>query len=174
MGVHHLLSKLRKRNCTSNEIAFDERLHNKWIGVDFMVVGHKSVGSVDGAGEMAVRPEIPNSVMVEKCTRLCGWAKKNNITWVVSVDGMYHSMKGSVNNNRKKDRKEAMSKFAALIAEYKGKDVPKEKMKEVKKLLKKAYAYVSDKIVSVGVKVLRDHGHEVYGACFESDFQLVY
>ena len=33
---------------------------------------------------------------------------------------------------------------------------------------------MSDKIVAVGVKVFRDHGHEVYGTCFESNFQVVY
>ena len=86
---------------------------------------------------------------------------------------MYHSAKASVNNKRKNDRTKSLSEFAALVTEFEGQQMPNEKIKEAKRLLKNA-AHVSDKIVAVGVKVFRDHGHEVYGTCFETDFQLVY
>ena len=102
-----------------------------------------------------------------------GWAKQNSITWVVSVDRLYHSAKASVNNKRKSGRTKALSKFAALVTEFECQQMPNEKIKEAKRLLKNV-AHVSDKIVAVGVKVFRDHGHEVYGTCFETDFQLVY
>lgn len=173
MGVHQLSKLLRPSDDTPDAVALDTRLHGKRIGVDFMVVGHKSVGSSDGAAEMAIRPKIPNSVMVEKCTRLCGWAKRNSIKWVVSVDGIYHAMKGNVNDERKRDRERANDDLRDLLAKYEGQTLPEEQIKEAKKFIKKA-AYVSDEIVAVGVKVFKEHGHEVYGTCYESDFQLVY
>ena len=89
-----------------------------------------------------------------------GWAKQNSITWVVSVDGLYHSAKASVNNKRKNDRTKSLSEFAALVTEFEGQQIPNEKIKEVKRLLEKA-AHVSNKIVAVGVKVFRDHGQDV-------------
>ena len=160
MGVHNLSKRIRDSDDTPDEIAFDQRFKKRRIGVDFMVIAHKSVGTEDGAGEMAMCPEVPNTAMVDRCRKLCGWAKQNSITWVVSVDGLYHSLKASVNDKRKNDRTTALSEFAALVTKFKGRQMPNAKIKEAKSLLKKA-AHVSDKIVAVGVKVFRDHGHEV-------------
>ena len=138
-----------------------------------MVVAHKAIGSYDGAAEMAMEPEIASSTMKERCTRLCSYAKLNDITWVVSVDGIYHALKGDVNDQRAAKRQEARQKYLDIVTEFEGRTIPPSKLKEAKAFVKNM-AYVSDKIVAVGVEVFRDHGHEVYGTCFESDFQLVY
>ncbi|EJK44802.1 hypothetical protein THAOC_36628 [Thalassiosira oceanica] len=140
MGVNDLSKKLRDSSVTPDEIASDVRLSGKRLGVDFMVVAHKAIGSYDGAAEMAMEPEIASSTMKESA---------------------------------RQKRQEARQKYLDIVTEFEGRTIPPSQLKEAKAFVKNM-AYVSDKIVAVGVEVFRDHGHEVYGTCFESDFQLVY
>ena len=107
MGVKDLSKKIRKADHTPDSIAGSPSLHNLKIGVDLSVVLHKELGSQDGAGEFFAQPMIPNSEVVEKCTHQCGFAKRNKITLVVSVDGKYHPMKSDENNKRQTARDKA-------------------------------------------------------------------
>ena len=60
---------------------------------------HKSVATEAGAGEFLNHPGGANSEVINKCSRLCGFAKRNEITLVVSVDGKYHPMRHEMNNS---------------------------------------------------------------------------
>ncbi|KAL7548740.1 hypothetical protein ACHAWF_017202 [Thalassiosira exigua] len=168
-GVKQLSKKLRPSSETPDVFSTSLLLHGKRIGIDLSVILHKSLGTEDGAGEFFLVPTYPNNEVIERCTRLCSYAKTNEITLVVSVDGMYHPMKEAVNVARKEERDKAEANFRALLAS----DEAETKTKEIAKLMKKA-VWVSPEVIGTAVKVFREHGHEVYGAPYESDFQLVY
>ena len=103
MGVKHLSKKLRDAKYTPDVFSKSKKLHGKTIGIDLSAVLHKSVGTDEGAGYFFVQPTCRNNEVVDKCTRLCGWAKSNEITLKISVDGKYHPMKERENDKRKGD-----------------------------------------------------------------------
>ena len=133
------------------------------------VILHKSLGTADGAGEFFLVPPYPNNEVIDRCTRLCSYAKTNAVKLVVSVDGMHHPMKEAVNVARKAERDKAEAEFRAMLTSAE----VELKTKDITRLMKKA-AWVSPEVISTAVKVFREHGHEVYGAPYESDFQLVH
>ena len=75
MGVRHLSKKIRDSNDTLDVFSTSALLQNKRIGVDLPVVLHKSISTECGAGEFLVWPTGPNSKVIDKCSRLCGYAK---------------------------------------------------------------------------------------------------
>ena len=83
--------------------------------MDLSVVLHKTIGTETGAGEFLVQPEGSNSEVIEKCSRLCGYAKRNKITLVVCLDGKYHPMKDAVNAKRSDDCRKASSELSGLL-----------------------------------------------------------
>lgn len=116
MGVREELSKkLRDSKLTPYEFATSNLLHGKRIGIDVSVLLHKSIATDCGAAEFYVRPKGPNSEVIEKCSRLCGFAKRNEVTLVVSVDGMYHPMKQQVNTDRGQQRTHAKLSLDTLV-----------------------------------------------------------
>lgn len=172
MGVKYLAKRLRDSSKTPDEFAKDVRLKGKRIGIDASVILHKALGTNDGASYFHATPENPNGEVVEKCSRLCGWAKTNEITLVVSIDGQYHPMKGAVNEERADERDSSLAKFNAMLREEKG-GYDKKKTKKAFKLMKAA-ACVSETVISTAIEVFRSYDNEVYGAPYESDFQLVH
>ncbi len=108
MGVNQLSKKLRPASETPDIFSSSDLLSGKRIGVDLSVILHKALGTEDGAGEFFVAPPYPNNEVIERCTRLCSYAKANNVKLVVSVDGAYHPMKEDENNKRNGDRDAAL------------------------------------------------------------------
>ena len=176
MGVRYLSQQLRPANETPDEMSTSAELQGKRIGVDFSVIPHKAQGTKDGATEFLVKPPVPYSEVLQRCNRLCGYAKMNNITLVVCIDGKYHPMKESVNAERATTRDAALEEVEAIL----GREDINEKLKsddeELKKVLgkmKKA-TRVTDTVIGTAIEVFKRNGHEVYGAPYEADFQLVY
>ncbi|KAL7551313.1 hypothetical protein ACHAWF_014516 [Thalassiosira exigua] len=170
MGVTQLSKKLRDSKETPDEFAKSERLQGKTIGIDCSVVLHKSVGTNKGAGFFYLDKichenncaTCPNNEVVDKCNRLCGWAKSNNITLKVSIDGKYHPMKEGKNGKRRADRESAHRELTNHL-----------KSAVRVQALKKA-AHVDESVLATAVEVFHSHGVEVIGAPYESDFQLVH
>ena len=136
MGVKYLSKKLRSSKETPDEFSTDRRLKGKRIAVDLSVILHKALGTNDGAAYYQVKPTNPNCEVVEKCSRICGWAKLNDILLVVSVDGRSHPMKASVNKDRTDGRDSAQARFEAMVQSEQSYD--KIKIREAFKLMKKA------------------------------------
>ena len=162
MGVNYLAKKLRPGDKTPDSMADSSLLHKKRIGVDASVVFHKALGTEEGAGQYTMKPPIPNGEVIDRCTRICGYAKKNEIVLVVSIDGKYHPMKETENAKRGRDRNSAKEKLESLLR------CPEisSKKKEAYKLMKSAVT-VDEHMLGTAVKVFRDHGFEVYGAPYE-------
>ena len=176
MGVTNLSKKLRPSGVTPDSVAKSQILHGKVIGLDYFVLLHKSIATNDGAGEYHVKPSIPNSVVEQRCNRVCSYAKANNIKFAVAVDGKYHPMKSAENNARDADRNNAQSQLDALFGMNNINDLltnDNEKRKEAIKLMKRAVRVTPD-IIATGVRIFKENGHDVYGAPFEADWQLVY
>ena len=171
MGIKNLSKKLRDSKDTPDEFSTNEILHGKNIGIDFSVVLHKGLGTNEGAGLFHAKPKCPNTEVMEKCERLCSWAKSNHIKLKVSVDGKYHPMKERENTKRQKDRELAQEKLKLLVESGNFND--ENMLKKAKSLMKES-AFVNDDVVAAGVGVFLEHGFEVCGAPYESDFQLVY
>ncbi|EJK72180.1 hypothetical protein THAOC_06315, partial [Thalassiosira oceanica] len=86
-GRQRPLKEAQGQQChsvTPDEIASDVRLSGKRLGVDFMVVAHKAIGSYDGAAEMAMEPEIASSTMKE--SRGWHWPGGNNKPGALAID----------------------------------------------------------------------------------------
>ena len=171
MGVGNLSKLIRDSKETPDTFASSSLLHGKRIDVDLSVVLHKAIGTETGAGEFLVQPEGSNSEVIEKCSRLCGYAKRNKITLVVCLDGKYHPMKDAVNAKRSDDRRKASSDLSGLLASPFINN--EENIKQAKKLIIVA-AHVSSHIIANAAEVFVESGHEVYGAPYEADFQLVH
>ena len=169
MGVHKLSKKLRPADKTPDEFASSDVLHGKSIGIDLSVVLHKGLGTESGAAEFFVKPSVPNSEVIDRCNKLCRFAKANQIKLKVSVDGKYHPMKDAENAQRNNKRDIALKKVEEILCSP---DI-ENKTKETLKLMKSAVR-ITEQIVGVAVKVFLDHRHEVFGAPYESDFQLVH
>ena len=76
-GVKQLSKKLRPSSETPDVFSTSLLLHGKRIGIDLSVILHKSLGTEDGAGEFFLVPTYPNNEVIERCTRLCSYAKTN-------------------------------------------------------------------------------------------------
>jgi len=171
MGVTNLSRKLRNSKDKPDKLANSEVVRGLSIGVDLSVICHKALNINDGAGEFHMKPPCPNSEVRDKCTKICALAKSNGISLKISVDGKYHPMKQEENEKRHSGRAAALAK---LMADLKVKDLGEKKnVNEVFRDMKKATS-VTPEIISTAVEVFKQHGMEVYGAPFESDFQLVY
>ncbi|KAL7501673.1 hypothetical protein ACHAWT_009485, partial [Skeletonema menzelii] len=176
MGVNALSKKLRPSGVTPDSLAKSTMLNGKTLGLDVFVTLHKALATVDGAGENLVQPAIPNSVVEQRCNRLCSYAKANNIKYAVAVDGKYHPMKAAENDAREADRNNAQSELDAL---FRTDDInsilasDEEKLKNALKLMKRSVRVTPD-VIAAAVRIFRDNGHEVFGAPFEADWQLVY
>ena len=172
MGVKYLASTLRESGNTPDKLAECELLNGKTIGIDLSVILHKALGTNDGAGEYHLEPPCPNSGVIDKCSRFCGWAKSNNITLKVSVDGRYHPMKEEENKRRAGDRDLAQSELEKFLRTIRHNDDNTD-TKKAFQLMKKA-ARVSEKIIVTAIELFAENNVEVFGAPYESDFQLVY
>ena len=171
MGVNYLSKRLRDAKQTPHEFANDKRLSGKRIGVDASVVMHKALSSQDGASYFHIKPATPNSELIERCTRMCSWAKSNDCMLVVAIDGMYHPLKENVNQGRSEKRSKAKVELDKVLSNISSK-AAYERDRVFKKM--KAAVFVSDTVVSTAIDVFRKFGMEVYGAPYEADFQLVY
>ena len=169
MGVKQLSRKLRPSDKRPDCMATSPKLKSKRIGVDLSVILHVALGSEEGAGQYVVKPRVTNQEVVDKCTRICGYAKANEIELIVSVDGKYHPMKEAENRKRNEQRDVAITELEKL---FRDPEIAK-KQKHALKLMKKA-ARVDEYITATAVQVFRDKGFKVYGAPYESDFQLVH
>ena len=77
-------------------------------------------------------------------------------------------MKEDDNHKRNWDYNEALAKLHGLFqSTIAGKE------NEIKNLMRAA-VWVTPEIIQTEVQVFRDHGHKIYGAPYESDFQLVF
>ena len=155
MGVKQLSNKIRKANHTPDSIACSRSLHKLKIGVYLSVVLHKALGSQDGAGEFFVHSMIPNSEVEDKCTRLCGFAKRNGIQLIVSVDGKYHPMKDNENAKRQVARDKAKQELETHIQKTNLDNAVE--TKKAFSLMKKA-AFVSDYVI--GTAINKDIGYK--------------
>eukprot|EP00984_Skeletonema_dohrnii_P024318 scaffold13436_cov73-Skeletonema_dohrnii-CCMP3373.AAC.3 len=176
MGVNALSKKLRPSGETPDSVANCPLLKGKRIGLDLSVLLHKALANIDGAGEYHVKPAIPNSVVQERCNRLCSYAKANNIKYVVCVDGKYHPMKAAENDARKADRDKAQSELDALFRTNDINNIltsDKKKLNEALKLMKRSVQVTPD-VIATAVRVFKENDHEVHGAPFEADWQLVF
>ncbi len=123
-----------------------------------------------------MQPAIPNSVVEERCNRLCSYAKANNIKYAVAVDGKHHPMKAAENNAREDDRNKARSELDELFSTNDINSIlasNDEKLKEALKLMKRSVRVTPD-VIATAVRIFRENGHDVYGAPFEADWQLVH
>jgi len=171
MGVNNLSKKLRDSKDKPDKLANSEIVRGLSIGVDLSVICHKALNTNGGAGEFHMKPQCPNSEVRDKCTKICALAKSNGISLKISVDGKYHPRKEKENETRHSARAKAL---AQLMVNLKEKDLTEKKnVNEVFRDMKKATS-VTPEIISTAVEVFKQHDMEVYGAPFESDFQLVY
>ena len=86
MGVNTLSGKLRQSGVTPDSLAKSPKLKGKKLGLDLSVTLHKALATADGAGENLVQPAIPNSVVEERCNRLCSYAKANSIKYAACIN----------------------------------------------------------------------------------------
>ena len=170
MGVNQLSKKLRPGDKTPDSLATSKLLDDKTCDVDLSVVLHKLIGIKEGAGQFIVRPQVPNEEVKDRCHRVCSFSKANSITLKVSVDGKYHPpMKDAENMKRNDNRNTALQSVEEMIRSHDISTHTKDAIKPMKKA-----ARVYDYILGTAVQVFWDNGSGVFGAPYESDFQLVH
>ena len=122
MGVNQLSKKLRPTDKTPDTFAKSEIINGKTIGVDVSVVLHKGLGTDKGAGQYIVRPKVINSEVVDKCTRLCGYANANNIILKISFSGLQNSKKSLKNSKSGQNNQNLFLKTFLLLRYQKNLD----------------------------------------------------